>query len=88
MTSGAAQHTDSLAATGAAAAPAECEFCGVLGGMDMRAAPAYFHKQGRRNQGAMTPQWAPAEYSTALDAVACPACFQQRFYRSERGGSR
>jgi hypothetical protein len=57
-----------------------CEFCGEPGARDMRALPNGFHKQGRRNQGAMTPQYSPAEYSPTLGAVCCVACFQQRFY--------
>lgn len=60
---------------------ARCEFCGASGGFDMTRYPARFHRQGRRGQGAMTAQWAPATYSESLDAVCCIPCFQPRFYR-------
>lgn len=57
-----------------------CEFCGSTGCHDLRAYPAHFYKQGRRGQGAMTPKWVTPTYSPTLDAVACHACFQKRFY--------
>lgn len=55
-----------------------CDFCGNAGGFDMSGS---YHRQGRGNQGAMTPLWAPAEFSPTLDAVACPRCFTERFYK-------
>jgi hypothetical protein len=54
-----------------------CEFCGATGGLDSSAS---YRNVGRRNQGAMTPQWAPAEYSPTLGAVCRPKCFKRRFY--------
>lgn len=57
-----------------------CEFCGQPGGWDL-APGSSFRKQGRRNQGAMTPQWCEADWSETLQAVVCPPCFKQRFYR-------
>lgn len=57
-----------------------CDFCGAPGGMDMTIPPLAFYKQGRRSQGAMTPMWAPAEWSPTLGAIVCPPCFKPRFY--------
>lgn len=61
-----------------------CEFCGRDGSPDMTRQPTTFHRQGRRNQGAMTATWAPATFSEALDAVACPECWKPRFYALAR----
>jgi hypothetical protein len=58
-------------------APA-CEICGVRGGLDSSARD---RRQGRRNQGAMTPLYAATERSESLDMDVCPRHFSLLFYR-------
>lgn len=66
--------------------PARCAVCGATGSYDTTAS---YRRQGRRNQGAMTPQWGPTEWSPYIGLEVCPAHFRALFYRltaAERAG--
>jgi hypothetical protein len=70
-----------------AQAPPQCEDCGATGARDLRVYPASYRKSGRRNQGAMTPLWAPVAYSESLGKFVCIACFQKQFYARTRAAA-
>jgi DNA-binding XRE family transcriptional regulator len=57
------------------------------GARDLRVYPASYRKSGRRNQGAMTPLWAPVAYSESLGKFVCIACFQKQFYARTRAAA-